>query len=143
MGQSDEALQCIVNAECPIRHLTFFGYVGQDPSVTRDLYELLDVLFLCLLTKSAVVLARLCRVVVSPGLDGLSVLTGTDGLSLWHWPTARRVADLGDVRTMSQAWVSETTRRAFSDNSSLPSLLRTECRGGGGTELRVDGVATC
>jgi hypothetical protein len=40
-----------------------------------------------------------------PRLEGLAVLTGTETLSLWHWPTARRLADFGDLRHASAGWV--------------------------------------
>jgi WD40 repeat protein len=58
VGQTDEAVVCILNAECPVRDLTFFGTQG----------------------------------------DGMAVLTGSEGTSVWHWPSAQRMVQLDDLR---------------------------------------------
>ncbi len=58
VAQADEALGCILNAECPVRDLTFFGPQG----------------------------------------DGLAALTGSEGTSIWHWPSAQRALHVEDLR---------------------------------------------
>jgi len=58
VGQADEALVCILNAEGPVRDLTFFGAEG----------------------------------------DGLALLTGSEGTSVWHWPSAARALNIEDLR---------------------------------------------
>lgn len=58
VSQADEALACILNAESPVRDITFFGAKG----------------------------------------DGLALLTGSEGTSVWHWPSALRALDVEDLR---------------------------------------------
>lgn len=58
VGQADEALVCILNAEGPVRDLTFFGAEG----------------------------------------DGLALLTGSEGTSVWHWPSAARALNIENLR---------------------------------------------
>lgn len=61
VGQADEALVCILNAEGPVRDLTFFGAEG----------------------------------------DGLALLTGSEGTSVWHWPSAARALNIEDLRQVA------------------------------------------
>lgn len=65
VGQADEALVCILNAEGPVRDLTFFGAEG----------------------------------------DGLALLTGSEGTSVWHWPSAARALNIEDLRQVVPAGV--------------------------------------
>lgn len=37
--------------------------------------------------------------------DGLAVLTGSEGASVWHWPSARGAMAIEDLRQTCQGWV--------------------------------------
>lgn len=44
--------------------------------------------------------------------DGLAVLTGSEGASVWHWPSARRAMAIEDLRQACQGWVRRWNHRS-------------------------------
>ena len=61
----------------------------------------------------------------------MAVLTGSESMSIWHWPSARKLAEFGDLRQSSLSWVRCSVR------SEKPGRCLIARRWGEKEKLRV------